>query len=428
MDRLETEDPEIYTLIEKEVHRVTDTIQLIAAENMCSRSVLAALGSILNNKTTEGFPGARFHGGCEFVDHVETLAVERVKKVFNAEYANVQPHSGSQANSIVFMSLLEPGDKIMGLGLDYGGHLTHGAPVSMSGKLYHVDSYAVEEDSKLLNYDMIRDQAVKFRPKLLICGASAYPRQIDFEKFRAIADHVGAYLLADVSHISGLIAGGVHPSPVPHAHFTTTSTYKPGGPRGGLILMGKEFQDPSKRTKRTLSEEISKWTFPGVQGTPLLNNVAAKAVFFNEMLGDEYRQRQAQIIRNAKVLAKFFVDNGYDVLTGGTDNHMVLMDVSSRGLTGIVAQEVLEECGIVTNKNKIPFDTRSANVTSGIRLGTPVVTKIGMKEDEMQYIAEIIHRVLEETVVESETKYSIDPAFVEEIRRVVKGLNRRFSI
>jgi len=429
---LKETDKDIYELIAREYERLQSTIQLIAAENQCSRAVLAALGSVVQNKTTEGFPGARFHGGCEVVDDIENLAVERAKEAFKAQYANVQPHSGTQANQIVLTALLDKGDRILSLGMDQGGHVSHGAKVSFAAKFFETENYYVDKTSFLLDYDAVREHALKFRPKLIICGATAYSRTIDFKRFRQIADQVGAYLMADVSHISGLIIAGAHPSPVDYAHFTTTSTYKPGGPRGGLILMGKDYNCKVTAGGRTLilSELIQKTTFPGVQGTPYLNHIAAKAVFFKETLSADYRARQFKIIENAKRLAHGLLNRGCDVLTKGTDNHMVLINVAAlrENLTGLIAQKCLEECGIVINMNRLPYDTKSAAVTSGIRLGTPIVTKNGMDVEEMDVISEMIDSVLKSVKIVSENEYSLNASFKEQMRRQAKDLCCRFPM
>jgi len=340
-DALKKQDGQIYDLINREYERLQNTLQLIAAENQCSKAVLAALGSVVQNKTTEGFPGARFHGGCEFVDDIEILAANRAKETFRAQYANVQPHSGTAANQIVLTALLDSGDRILSLGLDQGGHVSHGDRISFGGKFFEVENYYLDRENFILDYNAIRDQAIEFKPKLIICGASAYSRLIDFKKFRRIADEVGAYLMADISHIAGLVIAGAHPSPIDEAHFTTTSTYKPGGPRGGLILMGRDYDSKiSVSGKQTsLWRLVQKTTFPGVQGTPYLNNVAAKAVFFKETLSDDYRATQFRIVENAKSLSNNLVELGYEVLTGGTDNHMVLVNVANfrEGLTGVIA-------------------------------------------------------------------------------------------
>jgi len=429
---LEQADAEVYRLLTEEYDRQQNTLQLIAAENQCSRAVLAALGSVVQNKTTEGFIGARFHGGCEVVDSLESLAISRAQEVFSARYANVQPHSGTSANQIVLTAILGKNDRILSLAMDQGGHVSHGAPVAFAGKFFEIESYNVRPDSFLLDYDAIREQARRFRPKLIICGATAYSRTIDFSQFRAIADEVGAYLMADVSHISGLISAGAHPSPVDHAHFTTTSTYKPGGPRGGLILMGRDFERPFQTPKRSMPlwQRIEKTTFPGFQGTPYLNNIAAKAVFFQEMLAADYKDRQFRIVENAAGLAAEFVPLGYDVLTGGTDNHMFLVNVANLrpGLTGLIAQSCLEDCGIIVNMNWLPYDSRSARITSGMRLGTPIPTKNGMRATEMKTISQLLDRVLRQVEILSEREYRLDPAFRDEIREQVRELCSRFPM
>jgi len=429
---LKDTDRQVYELIAREYARLQDTLQLIAAENQCSRAALAALGSVMQNKTTEGFAGARYHGGCEVVDQAENLAIERAKKAFGAMYANVQPHSGTSANQIVLTALLERDDKILSLGLDQGGHLSHGAKVSFSGKFFKVENYYVDRKTFLLDYDAIREKARKIRPKLIICGASAYSRTIDFKRFGEIADEVGAYLLADVSHIAGLIMAGIHPSSIDYAHFTTTSTYKPGGPRGGVILMGKDYNQKIRIGTKSVSlcEHIEKTTFPGVQGTPYLNNIAAKAVFFKETLSEEYRARQFRIIENAKALAESLLNLGHDVLTGGTDNHMILINVDSfrEGLTGLVAQKCLEQCGIIVNMNRLPYDRKGPAVTSGVRLGTPIVTKNGMGPGEMKTTAALFDSVLRNIKIVGGGKYEIDQSFKNEILKDVKKLCRRFPM
>jgi glycine hydroxymethyltransferase len=425
-------DAQVYELITAEYERLQNSIELLAAENQCSRAVLAALGSVVQNKTAEGFPGARHHGGCEVIDDVERLAVVRAKEAFGARYANVQPHSGTGANQIVITTVLEVGDKILSLGSEQGGHYSHGDALSFTGKFFDVENYYVDKRTFLLDYDAIRDKAVKVKPKLIICGASAYVRAIDFEKFREIADEVGAYLLADISHISGLVAAGAHPSSVDYAHFTTTSTYKPGGPRGGLILMGGDCEKKIKVQGKDMPlwKQIEDATFPGVQGTPYLNHIAAKAVFFKEMLADEYRTRQFKIIENAKRLAGDLLDLGLDVLTKGTDNHMILINAgnSREGLTGVTAQKCLEECGIIVDRMPLPYDKRPAMITSGIRLGTPIVTKNGMGTEQMQSIAELIDAVLKRIEIISETEYKIDNSFRGRIRAKVAELCDKFPM
>jgi glycine hydroxymethyltransferase len=431
-DQLATTDEHVHRLIEAEYERQQSTLQLIAAENQCSRAVLAALGSVVQNKTTEGFVGARFHGGCAVVDQLEALAVARAKEVFGARYANVQPHSGTGANQIVLMALLDSGDRILSQAMDQGGHVSHGDRVAFAGKYFQVEHYGVDRESFLLAYDSIRQQALRFRPKLIICGTSAYSRTIDFARFREIADEVGAYLLADISHISGLVAAGAHPSPVNHAHFTTTSTYKPGGPRGGLILMGRDSESPTRFGERSmpLCERIEKATFPGFQGTPYLNNIAAKAVFFLEMLSDEYRARQFKIVENAQAMAAEFQAAGYRVLTDGTDNHLFLVNVANfrEGLTGVIAQKALEDCGIIVNMNRLPYDPHNARVTSGMRLGTPIVTRNGMGAAEMELICRWIDRVLTEVEVVDERRYNLQDDFRMQMLAEVQALCAEFPM
>jgi glycine hydroxymethyltransferase len=429
---LKETDAQVYELIAREYGRLQNNIELLAAENQCSPAVLAALGSVVQNKTAEGFPGARFHGGCEVIDDVERLAVARAKETFGAQYANVQPHSGTGANQIVITTVLEAGDKILSLSSEQGGHYSHGDAVSLTGRFFSVENYYLDKRTFLLDYDAVRAEAIKAKPKLIICGASAYVRTIEFKKFRAIADEVGAYLLADISHISGLVIAGAHPSPVKYAHFITTSTYKPGGPRGGLILMGKEYDKNIKaRGKDTpLWKRIEDTTFPCVQGTPYLNHIAAKAVFFKETLADEYRNRQFKIIENAKKLAGDLADLGLDVLTKGTDNHMVLINTgnSRQGLTGVTAQKCLEECGITVDKMRLPYDEKAPAITSGIRLGTPIVTRNGMGIEQMQSIAKLIDAVLKRIEITGETEYRINSSFREQIRTEVAELCDSFAM
>jgi len=431
LSALKESDGQVYQLLTREYERRQNTLQLGAAENQCSRAVLAALGSVLQNKTAEGFIGARMHGGCEVIDDVEGAAVSRAKETFGAQYANVQPHSGTQANQIVLTALLESRDKILSLALDQGGHYSHGSRVSFTSKFFEVENYSVDKESFLLDYDAIRDKAVKFKPGLIICGASAYTRTIDFKKFREIAESIGAYLLADISHISGLVIAGAHPSPINYAHFTTTSTYKPGGPRGGLIVMGKDYDRKIKVGTKDIPlwEHIEKVTFPGVQGTPYFNNMAAKAVFFKETLSDEYRVRQFKIIENAKRLASSLLDLGHDVLTGGTDNHMVLVNVANLrdGLTGPTAQKCLEECGIVVDMIHLPYE-KGPSVAGGIRLGTPIVTKNGMGPKEMESISALIDAVLKRVEILSDGEYRIAESLREQIQIKVKDLCSKFPM
>lgn len=431
-DVLKEQDDRVYELITKEYERLQSTLQLIAAENQCSRAVLAALGSIVQNKTAEGFPEARHHGGCEIVDQVERLAEARAKEAFGAQYANVQPHSGSQANQIVLAALLERGDKVLSFGLEQGGHPSHGGSGTLAGKFFNVESYFVDKTTFLLDYDAIREQAVRFRPRLIMCGASAYAREIDFKRFREIADAVGAYLLADISHISGLVISGAHSSPIDYAHFTTTSTYKSGGPRGGLILSGKDYNVQIKVSGRDkpLWKHIQDATFPGVQGTPYFNHIAAKAVFFKETLSDEYKARQFKIIENAKRLAGNLLNLGYDVLTKGTDNHMVLINTENfrETLTGAIAQRCLEDCGIIVDMIRLPYDKKPASITGGIRLGTPIVTKNGMGTTQMGNISVLINEVLKDVRVITNSEYEINESLRNDVRDKVKQLCSRFPM
>jgi len=429
---LKEQDSRVYELITKEYERLQSTLQLIAAANQCSRAVLAALGSVVQNKTSEGFPGARCHGGCEIVDDVERLAEARAKEAFGAQYANVQAHSGSQANQIVLAAILDKGDTILSLGVDQGGHPSHGGSGSLTEKFFKIENYFVDKTSFLLDYDAIREQAVKVRPRLIMCGASAYARTIDFERFREIADSVGAYFLADISHIAGLVIAGAHPSCVNYAHFTTTSTYKAGGPRGGLILMGKDYDLQIKASGRDMPlwKQIQEATFPGVQGTPYFNHIAAKAVFFKETLSDEYKVRQFKIIENAKRLASNLSDLGYDVLTKGTDSHMVLINTENfrEALTGAIAQRCLEDCSIVVDAMKLPYDKKPALSTSGIRLGTPIVTKNGMGSAEMDSISTLIDAVLKPVRVTASGEYEINESLRNEIRDKVRQLCSKFPM
>ncbi len=378
-------DPEVYDALVKELWRQERNIELIASENFASIAVMEAQGSVMTNKYAEGYPSARWYNGCEFVDIVEQLAIERTQQLFGCEYANVQPHSGSQANMAVYMAVLEPGDTVLAMDLACGGHLTHGHPLNFSGKIYRIVSYGVNQKTEMLDYDEIRDLALKHRPKLILAGASAYPRTIDFKKFREIADEVGAYLFVDMAHIAGLVAGGVHPSPVPFAHFVTTTTHKTlRGPRGGIVMAKKEF-----------AKKLNSRVFPGIQGGPLMHIIAAKAVALKEALTDEFKLYQQQIVKNAKAMAEEFLSLGYRVVSGGTDNHLFMIDVfSSRNITGKDAANALDKAGITVNKNLIPFDKNPPIVASGIRIGTPAVTTRGMKEEQMKLIAKLIDKVL----------------------------------
>ena len=375
------EDKEIATAISEEIQRQDSHIELIASENFVSKAVMAAMGSPLTNKYAEGYPGHRYYGGCEFVDKVETLAIERVKKLFGCTYANVQPHSGSQANQAVQNALLQPGDTFMGMSLACGGHLSHGSPANISGNVYNCVSYGINEEG-YLDYDEIEKIALECKPKLIICGASAYARAIDFKRFREIADKVGAYLMADIAHIAGLVATGYHMSPIPYAHVTTATVHKTlRGPRGGLILSSEEFATEHK---------LNKAVFPGMQGGPLEHVIAAKAICFKEALSPEYKEYVGQLVKNAKVLAAELVARGFKLVSGGTDNHLMLVDLQNKNITGKDAEHLLDAVNITCNKNAVPNDPQSPFVTSGIRLGTPAVTSRGMKEEDMKIIAEAI--------------------------------------
>jgi glycine hydroxymethyltransferase len=393
-------DTKIFDLIEKEKHRQEYGIELIASENFASPQVMAASGSVLTNKYAEGLPGKRYYGGCEVVDEIEQIAIDRAKELFGAEWANVQPHSGAQANAAVMLAVLNPGDKILGFDLSHGGHLTHGSPVNFSGKLYQPTFYGVEPDSGIIDWDKVEQTAIKEQPKLIICGASAYSRDWDYERLRAIADKVGALLMADISHPAGLIARGLLNNPMKHCHIVTTTTHKTlRGPRGGLILMGQDFENPfglktPKGELRMMSALLDSGVFPGTQGGPLEHTIAAKAVAFYEALSDEYLDYVKQVQKNASVLAKAFIDKGYKIISGGTDNHMMLIDLRSKNLTGKLAENTLIKADITINKNMVPFDDKSPFVTSGMRIGTAAVTTRGMKEADMQQIANFIDTVL----------------------------------
>ncbi len=401
MEVLRQQDPELYAAIEREEGRQRTKLELIASENFTSQAVLQATGSVLTNKYAEGYPGARYYGGCEYVDQAENLARDRACELFGVDHANVQPHSGSQANLAVYLTLLQPGDTILGMDLAHGGHLTHGSPVNISGKLYSIVSYGVQKETERIDYDEVARLAREHRPRLIIAGASAYPRTLDFPRFRAIADEVGAFLMVDMAHIAGLVAAGEHPSPVAHAHFTTTTTHKTlRGPRGGLILIGRDGEN-SIGSVAARSGRVRKWSelidsavMPGVQGGPLMHVIAAKAVAFREALQPSFREYQKQIILNARALADHLTAGGLRLVSGGTDNHLLLIDLTALGISGKDAEKVLDRANITCNKNGIPFDSRSPLVTSGIRLGTPALTTRGMKEKEMAFVAEVILETL----------------------------------
>ena len=406
-DEIEKTDSEIADAIKAEMERQNSHIELIASENWVSKAVMAAMGSPLTNKYAEGYPGKRYYGGCQCVDVVENLAIERAKKLFGCDYANVQPHSGAQANLAVFFAMLEPGDKVMGMNLDHGGHLTHGSPVNISGKYFNIVSYGVNEEG-VIDYDNVREIALRERPKLIVAGASAYARTIDFKKFREIADEAGAYLMVDMAHIAGLVAAGLHPSPIPYAHVTTTTTHKTlRGPRGGMILCNQEAADKFN---------FNKAVFPGIQGGPLEHVIAGKAVCFKEALQPEFKEYQQQILKNAQALCKGLQSRGVKIISGGTDNHLMLVDLRDEEVTGKELERRLDEAHITCNKNTIPNDPRSPFVTSGVRLGTPAVTTRGMVEEDMDVIAEGIA-----LVIKSEDN-------IEKVREMVKGLTDKYPL
>lgn len=407
MSNLKKVDSEIFEAIKNEEKRQKYTIELIASENFVSPEVLEAQGSVLTNKYAEGYPGKKYYGGCKYIDVVENLAIKRAKEIFKAEHANVQPHSGSQANMAVYFSVLEVGDTILAMNLSHGGHLTHGSPVNFSGRFFNIVPYGVGEDTGRIDYDNLRDLAIKNKPKLIIAGASAYPREIDFSTFRSIADEVGAFLMADIAHIAGLIIAGLHQSAVPHCHFVTTTTHKTlRGPRGGLILCKEE-----------LGSAVDKTIFPGIQGGPLMHVIAAKAVCFKQAMTPEFMNYQRQIVKNAKTLAEKLIELGYNLVSGGTDNHLMLVDLRNKGITGKQAEKALEEAGITVNKNMIPFDPQKPWIASGIRIGTPAVTTRGMKEKDMEVIAGMIDRVLSDTE---------DLKIKEEVRKEVESFCEKF--
>ncbi|OPY71518.1 MAG: Serine hydroxymethyltransferase [Syntrophorhabdus sp. PtaU1.Bin002] len=405
--KMEGNDKEIFDLLKKEIDREEHSLILIASENYVDEDILKVQGCVLTNKYAEGYPTKRYYSGCKYLDEIESIAIERAKTLFKAEHANVQPHSGSSANMAVFYAALNVGDKILGMNIAHGGHLTHGARVSFSGKLYQAVGYPVSSKDEMLDYDEIRQIAIAEKPKIIVAGASAYPRTIDFKRFREIADEVGAYLLADIAHIAGLVATGYHPDPIEYTHFVTTTTHKTlRGPRGGLILCKKEW-----------AKAIDSAVFPGIQGGPLMHVIAAKAVALGKAMTADFKEYQGQIIRNARHLSDCMTKKGYRIVSGGTDNHLFLVDLSPKGITGKEAQDALEQSGIMVNKNLIPFDSKGPNVTSGIRVGTPAVTTRGMREGEMETIADFIDAVLQRPT---------DEALQIETREKVKVLSKKF--
>lgn len=409
MSILDSFDPDVAQAIRLETERQEYNLELIASENFVSEAVMEAQGSVLTNKYAEGYPGKRYYGGCHHVDVVENLAIERAKEIFGADHANVQPHSGSQANMAVYFSVLKPGDTVLGMNLAHGGHLTHGSPVNFSGKLFNIVPYGVTRETQTIDYDEVERLALEHKPKMIVVGASAYPRIIDFEAFRRVADKVGAVVMVDMAHIAGLVAAGLHPSPIPHAEFVTTTTHKTlRGPRGGMILCRGDYA-------KALNSNI----FPGIQGGPLMHAIAAKAVAFKEALAPEFKTYQEQIVKNAKALANALMGSGFKLVSGGTDNHLMLLDLSETELTGKVAEEALDKAGITVNKNGIPFDTRSPFITSGIRIGTPAATTHGLKEAEMTQVAALIAAALANTANEAKLL---------EIKGQVNALMKRFPL
>ena len=408
---IKNSDVEIYNILQKEVSREDNTLELIASENFVSYPVLEMAGGVMTNKYAEGYPGARYYGGCEHVDEAENLARDRAKKLFNCEYVNVQPHSGSQANMAVLMTFLNVGDTIMGLDLSHGGHLTHGSHVNFSGKLYNSVSYYVNKDTGRVDFKSVRSTAKEFKPKLIICGGSAYPRHVEFEQFREIADEIGAFLMADIAHPSGLVAAGLHPSPMKYCDIVTTTTHKTlRGPRGGMIMMGKDIENkwgivaPKSGRTKLVSELLDSTVMPGIQGGPLMHIIAAKAIAFNEALQPDFKVYAQQVIDNAKTMSEALLSKDYKLISGGTDTHVVLIDLSNKNVTGKVAEQSLEKAGITVNKNMVPFDKRSPFVTSGVRIGSPAITTRGMKQDEMvkiiDFIDEIITNIENESVID----------------------------
>jgi glycine hydroxymethyltransferase len=426
MNTLKQNDPEVFSAIQQEINRQNTKLELIASENFVSRAVLEALGSVLTNKYAEGYPGKRYYGGCEFVDVAENLARDRAKLLFGAEYANVQPHSGSQANMGVYFTFLKPGATVLGMNLSHGGHLTHGSPVNFSGQLYKFVAYGVTKETGHIDYDEVESVATKERPKMITVGASAYSRNIDYKAFRLIADKVGAFLFADIAHPAGLIASKLLNDPLPHCHVVTSTTHKTlRGPRGGLILLGKDFENPfglvapkSGRTKM-MSELIDSTIIPGIQGGPLMHVIAAKAVGFRENLLPEFKVYSKQVIENASALAEELVKRGYNIISGGTDNHLMLVDLRNKNVTGKDAQEALDLAGITVNKNAVPYDDKSPLITSGIRVGTPAITTRGMKHSHMATIAELIDRVLVNRT---------NPAIISQVSNEVKTLCSAFPL
>ena len=409
LDALQATDPEVYAAIDAEEERQRNKLLLIASENFASPAVLAAQGSLMTNKYAEGYPGKRYYGGCQHVDQVEDLAIQRCKQIFGAEHVNVQPHSGSQANMAAYLSVLKPGDTILGMDLAQGGHLTHGSKVNFSGMIFRAFSYGVDRQSETIDIDAVRKLAEECRPRMIVVGASAYARTLDFPKFQAIAQLVGAYLMVDIAHIAGLIAAGLHPNPIPYADFVTTTTHKTlRGPRGGVVMCKAEH-----------AKAVDKFVFPGMQGGPLMHVIAAKAVAFKEALSPPFKRYQQQVVANARVLAQGLLERGYKIVSGGTDTHLMLVNLTNKGITGKEADAALDAAGIIVNKNAVPYDEKPPAVASGIRLGTPIVSTRGMKEAEMREIVALVDRVLQ---------HRQDPGVLEEVRGQAKALCSRFPI
>lgn len=419
-------DPEIYHVLINEYHRQHDKIELIASENFVSPAVMEAQGSVLTNKYAEGYPGARYYGGCEWVDVAENLARERLKKLFGAEYANVQPHSGSQANMAVYFAFLKPGDTVMGMSLAHGGHLTHGSPVNFSGRLFNFIPYELDKETGRIDLNKVEQLALEHKPKMITVGASSYPREIDYKAFREIADKVGAFLFADIAHPAGLIAKGYLQSPIPYCHVVTSTTHKTlRGPRGGIILIGNDYENPfgivapKSGRVRKMSEVIDSWVMPGIQGGPLMHVISAKAVAFGEALQEAFDKYIQQVIKNSKAIANSLLVRGYNLVSGGTDNHLILIDLRNKAVTGKQAETALDKAGITVNKNAVPFDTQPPLITSGIRIGTPAMTTRGMKEPEMEIIADFIDRVIMNIANEE---------VITKVRAEVKEFTERFPL
>jgi glycine hydroxymethyltransferase len=426
MSYIRNTDPELFDILKQELIREENTIELIASENFTSQAIMEMTGGVMTNKYAEGYPGKRYYGGCEVVDQAENIARDRLKKLFSAEYVNVQPHSGSQANMAVFMTFLEPGDTVLGLDLSHGGHLTHGSHVNFSGQLYNFISYHVDKKTERVDFDEVKKLAKEYKPKLIICGGSAYPRFVEFKTFREIANEVNAYLMADIAHPSGLIAGGVHPSPIPHCDVVTSTTHKTlRGPRGGIIMMGKDFENPWGKTApksgrvKQVSELLDAAVMPGIQGGPLMHIIAAKAIAFGEALKPDFKVYAQNVLKNAKIMAEEFNKLDYNLVSGGTDTHVMLIDLSNKKITGKQAEIALGKSGIALNKNMVPFDTRSPFITSGIRVGTPAITTRGMEENEMKQIVFWIDLVINNHENEK---------ILESVKRDVKSICERFKI